>query len=295
MKSLAFNIGGVPEHFNLLFCKAIDEGVFCAKNLDLNWKYYNGGTGDLVEALVEKQIDIGVLLTEGDAKAIADQNSFKIVQVYVNSPLHWGVYCGAGSILQSLNDVKQPSFYISRFGSGSHLMSYRFCQRERWSMDQVEFIEVANFSRAINEFNQNPDKLFLWERFMTKPYVDRGTLKKIGEVPTPWASFSIVVHEDILNNHENAVILFLKLISDYTYKLKQNTLDSIDYISTYLEFSVIDMKQCIQDTDWNYLPDVPYPKLKIALDFLKEVKLVEVNFDINHLCPGGNFWTKCSL
>ncbi len=162
-------------------------------------------------------------------------------------------------------------------------------------MDQVEFIEVANFSRAINEFNQNPDKLFLWERFMTKPYVDRGTLKKIGEVPTPWASFSIVVHEDILNNHENAVILFLKLISDYTYKLKQITLDSIDYISTYLEFSVIDMKQCIQDTDWNYLPDVPYPKLKIALDFLKEVKLVEVNFDINHLCPGGNFWTKCSL
>lgn len=147
MKSLAFNIGGVPEHFNLPFRKAIDEGVFCAKNLDLNWKDYNGGTGDLVKALVEKQIDIGVLLTEGAVKAIADQN----------------------------------------------------------------------------------------------------------------------------------------------------TLDSIDYISTYLEFSVTDMKQWIQKTDWNYLLDVPYPKLNIALDFLKEVNLVEVDFDINHLCPGENFWTKCSL
>ena len=295
MRSFAFNIGGVPEHFNLPFRKAIDEGVFCAKNLDLNWKDYKGGTGDLVKALVERQIDIGVLLTEGAVKAIADLKPLKIVQVYVNSPLYWGIYCGAKSQLHSLENLKNPSYCISRYGSGSHLMAYRLCQREGWSMDQIEFIEVANFSGALKEFNQNPDRLFLWERFMTKPYVDSGTLKKIGEVPTPWASFSIVVHEDILKNNEDEVILFLKLISDYTYKFKQNTLDSIDYISSYFEFSVADMKQWIQDTDWNYLLDVPFPKLKIALDFLKEVDLVDYDFDITRLCPDENFWAKCSL
>ena len=130
---------------------------------------------------------------------------------------------------------------------------------------------------------------------MTKPYVDSETLKKIDEIPTPWSSFSIVVHNDLLKENEPKVIELLKIISDYTYKFKQNTLDSIDYISNYFDFSVLDMKSWIQDTDWNYLLDIPYPKLKIALDFLKEVRLVDSSFDIHKLCPDDNFWVKCSL
>jgi hypothetical protein len=294
-ESIYLNIGGVPEHFNIPFRKAIDEGVFSKLNLDLTWKDYRGGTGDLVKAIKEKQIDLGVLLTEGAIKAIADGAPMKIVQVYVNSPLFWGIYTANNSTYEKLEDVEEPIFCISRYGSGSHLMAYLLCQQRGWSMDKVEFVEVGNFSGALKEFNQNPNRLFLWERFMTKPYVDSGTLRKIDEIPTPWASFSIVVHNDLLQQNETKVIELLKLISDYTYKFKQNTLDSIDYISNYFEFSVSDMKSWIQDTDWNYLLDVPYPKLKIALDFLKEVQLVDAGFDINALCPDDNFWAKCSL
>jgi sulfonate transport system substrate-binding protein len=290
-----FNIGGVPEHFNIPFRKAIDEGVFSTRNIELIWKDYRGGTGDLIKAIKEKQIDIGVVLTEGAVKAIADGAPMKIVQVYVNSPLYWGIYCGNQSPFTRLNEVENPSFCISRFGSGSHLMAYLLCQQQGWTMDKVEFVEVGSFSGALKEFNHNPDRLFLWERFMTKPYLDSGTLKKIGEIPTPWASFSIVAHHDILIENEDRLIEILKTISDYTYKFKQNTLDSIDYVSNYFEFSVSDMKNWIQDTDWNYLLDVPYPKLKIALDFLKEVQLVDKNFDIHSLCPDDNFWEKCSL
>ena len=290
-----FNIGGVPEHFNIPFRKAIDESVFSKVNIELTWKDYRGGTGDLVKATKEKQIDLGVLLTEGAVKAIVDGAPMKIVQVYVNSPLFWGIYSGNKSSFKKLEDVEEPSFCISRYGSGSHLMAYLLCQRRGWAIDKVEFVEVGNFSGALKEFNQNPNRLFLWERFMTKPYVDSETLKKIDEIPTPWSSFSIVVHNDLLKENESKVIELLKIISDYTYKFKQNTLDSIDYISNYFDFSVLDMKSWIQDTDWNYLLDIPYPKLKIALDFLKEVRLVDSSFDIHKLCPDDNFWVKCSL
>jgi sulfonate transport system substrate-binding protein len=173
-----FNIGGVPEHFNIPFRKAIDEGVFSTRNIELIWKDYRGGTGDLIKAIKEKQIDIGVVLTEGAVKAIADGAPMKIVQVYVNSPLYWGIYCGNQSPFTRLNEVENPSFCISRFGSGSHLMAYLLCQQQGWTMDKVEFVEVGSFSGALKEFNHNPDRLFLWERFMTKPYLDSGTLKK---------------------------------------------------------------------------------------------------------------------
>lgn len=290
-----FNIGGVPEHFNIPFRKSIDEGVFSAKNIELTWKDYRGGTGDLVKAIHERQIDIGVLLTEGAIKAIADGAPMKIVQVYVNSPLHWGIYCGSDSSYSNLYQVSHPSFCISRYGSGSHLMAYLLCIQQHWLTDALEFVEVASFSGALKEFNHQPDRLFLWERFMTKPYVDSGTLKKIGEIPTPWAAFSIVVHNDVLKESEDTIIDFLKLTSDYTYKFKQNTLDSIDYLSNYFEFSIEDMKQWLQDTDWNYLLDVPYAKLNVALDFLKRVRLVDKAFTVENLCPREPFWKKCSL
>jgi sulfonate transport system substrate-binding protein len=45
----SFSIGGVPEHFNIPIRKAIDEGVFMTRNIDIVWQDYKGGTGELVK------------------------------------------------------------------------------------------------------------------------------------------------------------------------------------------------------------------------------------------------------
>lgn len=288
----SFTIGGVPEHFNIPIRKAIDEGVFSAKNIELVWQDYKGGTGELVKGLKDRSIDIGILLTEGAVKATCEQGGFKLIQVYVNSPLHWGIYLGKDSKINRLSEVKHPRFCISRHGSGSHLMAYLLAKEQGWNSDQLAFVEVGNFQGALTEMDIRPDSLFLWERFMTKPFVDRGELKKIGEIPTPWASFTIVVRDDILEKNEDEIALFIQLLSDYTYKFKQNALESIDYISSYFDFSVNDMKKWIIDTDWNYVLDRPQPKLQKAVDFLKEVKLIDSSVDVNTICPEENFWVK---
>ena len=249
----------------------------------------------MVKALAENQIDIGVLLTEGALKAAADKGIFKIVQVYVNSPLYWGIYTGINSTVSTLDSIQKPVFCISRMGSGSHLMAYLLCKEQGWNSQDIDFVEVGNFSGALKELNSNPNYLFLWERFMTKPYVDSGSLKKLGEIPTPWASFSIVVKNEILEKYEDEMALFIQLLSDYTYKFKQNTLESIDYISSYFDFSVNDMKEWIISTDWNYVLDRPQPKLIKALDFLQEMNLVSKEVELNQLCPDTHFWTKCAI
>lgn len=263
--------------------------------MDLIWQDYKGGTGELVKGLFDKKIDIGILLTEGAVKAAAEIGIFKIIQVYVNSPLHWGIYTGINSEMKTLDKIVNPRFCISRFGSGSHLMAYLLCQQNGWNMNNIEFVEVGNFANALTEFDLNPNRLFLWERFMTKPWVDKGDLIKLGEIPTPWASFSIVVRNDILENHEDEIVLFIKSLSDYTYKFKQNALESIEYIANYFDFSVNDIKKWIIDTDWNYVLDRPQSKLQKALNFLVEAQLISTKISIDSICPTEEFWKKLDL
>ena len=45
-------IGGVPEHFNLPWQLAAEQGLFAKKSLAINWHYYKGGTGEMVGKLL---------------------------------------------------------------------------------------------------------------------------------------------------------------------------------------------------------------------------------------------------
>jgi sulfonate transport system substrate-binding protein len=174
-------------------------------------------------------------------------------------------------------------------------MAYLLSKREGWDLKNIPFIEVGNFTGALKEFNENPDRVFLWERFMTKPYVDSGTLKKLGEIPTPWPSFCIVAKNEIIESNRDVLIEIMNIISTYTYKFKQNTLESIDYISNYFDFSIADMKEWIIGTDWNYYLDKPELKLAGVMEFLKEMNLVDSASSELDACPEAAFWNDVEL
>ena len=87
---LRLKIGGVPEHFNLPWRLAIEEGRFRKEGIQLHWSDMGGGTGQMIRGLETGSIDIAVLLTEGVTKAILQGLDAKIIQVYVTTPLHWG-------------------------------------------------------------------------------------------------------------------------------------------------------------------------------------------------------------
>ena len=68
------SIGGVPEHFNLAWYLTLKEGAYKREGINLRWKDYPGGTGDMCEALRNSDIDLAVILTEGIIKDIVDGN-----------------------------------------------------------------------------------------------------------------------------------------------------------------------------------------------------------------------------
>jgi sulfonate transport system substrate-binding protein len=198
-------IGGVPEHFNYPWHKAIEEGKFSQHEIEVQWSDYPGGTGALVQDLADKKLDMAVLLTEGAVAAASKGSNFKLLHYTVKSPLVWGIHTGMKSGLQSISDIPGKTFAISRFGSGSHLMAIVQALLNDWPLNHMNWLEVKNLDGAKKALLANEADVFLWERFMTKPLVDEGSFRLLGLLPTPWSSFVLVVRQDFLAEQAKAV------------------------------------------------------------------------------------------
>src|SRR5690606_28657627 len=116
-------IAGVPEHFNHPWHLCLARNDFSNAGIDLQWTDIPEGTGKMCQMLREGQTDIAVILTEGIVKDIAWGNPSKIVQVYVESPLVWGIHVAANSNFRQLDDLENTVAAISRIGSGSQPMA----------------------------------------------------------------------------------------------------------------------------------------------------------------------------
>jgi ABC-type nitrate/sulfonate/bicarbonate transport system substrate-binding protein len=141
-------IAGVPEHFNLPWHLAIENGDFEKAGIDLQWIDVPEGTGKMCQMLREGETDIAVILTEGIIKDIVAGNPSKIVQMYVESPLIWGIHVASNSNYKSLADVQNTKVAISRYGSGSQLMAYVNAQNQGWKTTDLQYTRWC--SRSLN-------------------------------------------------------------------------------------------------------------------------------------------------
>ena len=243
-------IGGVPEHFNLPWQLAISDNKFQQKDIELIWKDYPKGTGDMNRALREMEIDMAVILTEGIVRDIVKGNPSKIVQVYVKSPLLWGIHVAANSDYNSITDLKGTHAAISRYGSGSHLMAYVNAENLEWNLKtDLKFKIIDDLDGALKGLPKGKGDYFMWEKFMTKPYVDNGIFRLIDESPTPWPSFVIAVRNDVLQNDEESIISILETINSVTENFK-NIPGIEKTIASHFGQKPLDVKEWLTLTEW---------------------------------------------
>jgi ABC-type nitrate/sulfonate/bicarbonate transport system substrate-binding protein len=214
-------IVGVPEHFNLPWHLCLENGEFEAEAIDLQWKDVPEGTGKMCQLLREGQADIAVILTEGIIKDIAAGNPSKIVQIYVQSPLIWGIHVAAQSDFHSVKDLKDKKVAISRLGSGSQLMAYVNAHENGWDTTNLSFEIINTIDGAVEALTKGTADYFMWERFMTKPLVDQGIFRRVGDCPTPWPSFVIAVRDEFLKENPTAMEKILAVINKKTTHFKQ--------------------------------------------------------------------------
>lgn len=213
-------IAGVPEHFNLPWHLSIENNTFKNKDIDAIWTDVPEGTGKLCQMLRNNETDIAVILTEGIIKDIAAGNNSKIVQVYVQSPLIWGIHVAAGSDYNTVNDLQSGKVAISRYGSGSHLMAIVNAKNKSWDTSKLQFEVINTLDGAIEGLTEGNADYFMWERFMTKPIVDKGIFRRVGDCPTPWPCFVIAVRNEFLEENKEAIGTVLDIINSTTKQFK---------------------------------------------------------------------------
>jgi len=267
-------IGGVPEHFNLPWRLSIEERLFNSIGLELHWSDMTGGTGQMIKGLQTGSIDIAVLLTEGITKSILEGLDAKIVNIYVQTPLRWGVHVPVDSKFTSLSDLENGTFAISRFGSGSHLMALVHANQAGWDTSKLKFNVVGDVYGGLWALENCEADAFLWEKFTTKPFVDKGKCRCIGEVVTPWPCFVIAVRTKILEQHSELITEMCKIAGERANELK-NKDESIQTFSWRYHLEPSDVKLWLSETNWNYTMGFTKDSFENTISVLNQLKLIE--------------------
>ncbi|MES2730904.1 MAG: substrate-binding domain-containing protein [Bacteroidota bacterium] len=246
---VTLSVGGVPEHFNLPWHLAIDNGSFEREALRIQWKDYPDGTGAMARDLRSGVLDVAVLLTEGIVADICKGNPSIILAPYVVSPLIWGIHVPAQSAFEAVEELEGKRFAISRYGSGSHLMAFVHAQKQGWNPTALQLIPIVDMNGARQAFRNAEADAFMWEKTMTQPLVDSGEFRRVGECPTPWPCFVIAARKEVIEKHPEALQKMVRVINQASLAFK-NSRDAVTMVVNRFGIQPSDASAWLARTQW---------------------------------------------
>ena len=287
-------VGGVPEHFNLAWHLAIENGAFAKNAIAIDWVNVPGGTGAMCKLLRAGELDLAIALTEGMVKDIMAGNPSRIIQFYVNSPLRWGIFVNAKSTIKTIDEMAGKRYAISRYGSGSHLMAYVNASNHNLKLDPQDFVLVNDLNGARKSLANNEAELFLWEKYTTKPFVDNGEFRMIGECNTPWPCFVIAASERFIQTHEHTLKQILQTVNTSCIALKQNV-NAPELIVARYDIKTEDATNWFKELEYANQPEMEEADLRLVLWRLKKFGIIDRIPELNeviyeqHLEPSDSF------
>lgn len=286
MKTTKIRLGGVPEHFNLPIHLAIEKGTFEANGIQVEWTDFHGGTGQMTKALRNNEVDVCILLTEGIVKEIIGGNPSKIISVYVNSPLVWGIHTGIDNSLGNHQDIYDKQYAISRLGSGSHLMAIVDATVNKKKLSQEQFTVINNLEGALESLESLSTDVFYWEKFTTKPYVDGGQLHRVGKFLTPWPGFVIAATDTILHQNPQEIKTLLQVIYEQTNRFMQSK-EVISLVAERYQQKLEDVQEWYHSTQWSTNNTIKNEMLSEVIQYLELANIIESNTNIPDLVWSG--------
>ncbi len=273
---------GVPEHFNFPWLKVVEEQPFKTHGMRLEWTDEPKGSGAMNKALREGEADVAVILTESFIKDRLEGNPGRIIGYHVQSPLIWGIHLASRYAGKSLEELSDVPFAISRYGSGSHLMAFLLAERMGWDTGRLRFELVGDLAGARAALEAHEAKIFLWEKFMTKPLVDQGLFARVGEIPTPWPCFVVVASPAAIGRHPEV----LKQLLDMVYAKSAGLLESgrlPQLLSRQYGILEEDIEAWLKQTKWASQRVIPTKTLAETMEILKTLGLIEATAPVEAL------------
>ncbi|KAK7463504.1 hypothetical protein VKT23_006852 [Stygiomarasmius scandens] len=252
---MPLRIGFVKEHFSsplLQFAEADRGKTFTLIECP-------SGTGQLITRLDKDEIDIAIALTDPLISGIAKGNqAYKLVGSYVATPLNWAVITGKESKYNAIADLRNTTIGISRLGSGSQTMAYVMGFQQGWSTEDMKFKVNNDIYGLVDSVKEGSTSAFMWEWFTTKPWLDKGDVRFIGAVPTPWPSWLIAARPSASSD---AMKEFLTTLTTYVTKFdseESRAKKNIAFIRDKFNYKEEDIQA--------WLKTVKYPKDCLTID-----------------------------
>lgn len=282
-------LGGVPEHFNLPIHLALNKNAFKEVGVKLQWTDFDGGTGQMTQALRKDEVDVCILLTEGIVSDILKGNKAKIISGYVKSPLTWGIHSATDNPLNYHKNIYDKQYAISKIGSGSHLMAIVDAMDKDQKIADGQFTIINNLKGAISSLKKRETDVFYWEKYTTKPYVVAGELKRIGEYVTPWPCFVMAASEKILLEKPKIISKMLRIIHRSCAIFMEDD-DAIKMVSAKYSIPERDATKWYHATEWATDGWVSNKMLKNVVYTLKEANIINEMVDTKRL-----IWQRNSI
>jgi hypothetical protein len=130
-------------------------------------------------------------------------------------------------------------------------MAYVNAKNNSWDLEKdLQFSVIKNLDGAIEGLTNGDADYFMWEKFTTKPLVDDGIFRRIGECPSPWPCFVIAVRQEFIDNHKDDLETLLEIINNTTREFKH--IPSIDRtISNRYDQDLEDVREWLSITEWS--------------------------------------------
>ena len=272
MKTL--RITGVPEHFNFPFLLLEKEQPLTDQGVKIEWIEESRGSGQMNLALRNGETDIAILLTESFLKDFEAGNPSKMIGYHVETPLTWGIHVRAQSSIERISDMEKKHFLVSRMGSGSHLMALVLAKREGWNGESLTFEIVGNMDGAKEVMDLGNEGLFLWEKFTTAPMVNNGTMKRIGEIPSPWPCFVIAVSEKALAEFGDLIFE----LRGYLYRISESFSKNPErarILSDHYHLNQGEVEKWLEQTRWRTQESVSKSELDAVMENLMELGILK--------------------
>lgn len=267
-------VAGVPEHFNEPWKIALEENLFKQEGIHVEWFSIKEGTGAMINKLKSSEVDIIVALTEGLINDIANGSDIRLLSTYVQSPLTWSISTGSKSIYNSIEDLKGEVFGISRYQSGSHLMSCVLADQYGWKQSDLKFNINHNFDNLRKSVNDNTIAAFLWEYFMQKPFYDKGEIRQIGEIITPWPCFMIASTKSLISKRLNDFKKMFIALEKACLLFRTDSMKSIQRISENYNLTKEDATCWFEKVLINPTNQISESTIETTLDALKSANLL---------------------
>ena len=161
-------------------------------------------------------------------------------------------------------------------------MGFVFADTQSWlrNSDQPPFevVPLQTFAKLRDAVNDGTADFFMWEHFTSKRYYDNMSIKKIGEIYTPWSSWKVVARDDARDVRLDE--FFEKLNQGIRY-FEEHQDKAVKYISTELDYSEEDAREWLDTV--KFAKDVNGVKLETVektVGVLKKVGVLLGEIDV---------------